>query len=339
MLLRRESIASSVLLVPILLVSWGISSCQANPLNAPPTTEAAAICVKDQLASAGKADSIESKAAVSDPNLYSAVHQAELAGASGKWFSSTSPFSLDGKPQYFYELKKVPATTNPDSPFLMLRFEHSRKMISELIDSGVPIVVGSIPSQKEVYAAALGDHYLLAKDALQSTGVTDHHNVILIQPTVDPFVLSHEHQHWVDFENTRFDQAVSDAIAPFIKKGYFTAEQSKQLLRTVIEIRGHAAEAKAARKGGLQKEPYLNAGGNVVLPHDSRLPSLYDAEESRAASVFMQEYQMPLVFMTVKIRENKDDYTAFLQALSKFDFSDDPDNRFLKFARILPPPM
>jgi hypothetical protein len=268
------------------------------------------------------------------PEFQSEVGDFEASGGTGQWFSAVSPFSSGASGmESFYLLKSLPHSANVNSPLWNLRVENYRSALEGYMNEGVPLFMGHLPPDAQVMAAALGDDYPLGAAALKASGDTSHHNAILLQPTSDRFAVAHEHQHWLDFESKTYQKDFERAIKPFAKD--FSDSDTDYLWRIVWEIRGHSVQAKTVRLVREQHLPCLDRAGQILGPGDPNFATTLGYLEGQPVGDFRNAYQMPYLQITTKIRGNPAEWAKFKTMLTKFDFSDDPENQ-LTFAKVLP---
>ena len=264
------------------------------------------------------------KAKSVDPRLLESVTGIERLGGKGGWFTAISPFTQDGKPALFYVLRNLPVQADLSSNVFLLRVEHTRKLLKKIMQSGTPIILGTIPEISQVEAAALGPGVKFAADALAAAKVTTHKSVILLQSTASKYVLMHEYQHWLDFEDPEFEKQLYGDLKNFFEAKYLTNEEKNWMVRIIWELRGHVAQQLSARRDLVQGLPYLNRVGTI----ESRdLASSYDFEATQAVSIFNQTYASGLYSIMSKIKaHSKADFDRLVDQLSKYDFSNDPNN-------------
>jgi hypothetical protein len=267
-----------------------------------------------------------------DPALGGAVARLLNAGGKGLWFTSVSPFG-DGKPQRFFLVSQFPPKADPKSPMLMLRTESTRAYLAGLAGQGVPFILGTIPEQSEVGAAALGREIPLAGAALKAGGITAHSSAVLLQPSADKLVVAHETQHWRDFENPRLEASFNADMKPFFAAKYLSGDDKAMLTRLMWELRGHNAQALTARADAAKGVPFLNGAGRVETGQEARESLKF--QQGYAASIFHQAYDSSIFQILAKVKKADPGRLKTLAAIfTKYDLSRQPGAplSFAKFA-------
>jgi hypothetical protein len=272
-----------------------------------------------------------------DPELARAVRGICALGGRGCWFSSVSPFSADGKRQHFFLLQAPPTKTCTTAGLYLARLDHANRLLGDYVRAGTPVVVGTIPLQAGVEAAALGCEFKLASDALAAGPVTQHQNVVLLQPGADKYVLAHEHRHWLDFEDTSFGKSFDKDMKPYYKARYLTTEQKQLPLRLTWEIRGYATQAELVRRDAEQGLAYFDRGGTVHGGGKKQRADYYGFQRGEAINGFVNNYGSALYGIADKIKTHSaKDYARFVELLSKYDLSSE-GNRELTFRKVVGP--
>jgi hypothetical protein len=272
-------------------------------------------------------------AGLANPDLIKGMTSFEKIGGQGGWFQSISPFSTEQKPEYFYLIKKIPAKADPMSDVWLMRIEHTRDLLSKLVESGRVIIIGQIPSP-QVTAAAIGVEYQLAADAIALNGDAHHAGAMLLQLTADKYTLAHENQHLTDYEDSTFDQRLKDDLKDFVNAKSLSDADQAWLHRIVLEIRGHSMQEIQGKSDAANGLPVLDFSGKVhTMPEE--LKSNYGVQMSFAVSNFMNSYPSILWPIASHVKaQGAITYKKFVEALSKYDFSTNP-NASLSFKKLI----
>ncbi|MBI3555598.1 MAG: hypothetical protein HY074_04985 [Deltaproteobacteria bacterium] len=284
-LLKAKLQLPGVLAVACFASSLGLLAAQAGAQGLTPTCEV-----------------LLTTPAAPDPELLQSIRTIEKLGAKGGWFTAVSPFSTDGRPASFYLLQSLPDKADASAQLFLLHVEHGREFLAALLKARVPIVLGTIPIESQVEAAALGHDVAFATDALAAAGINDQGTVILLQPSAGKYVLAHEYRHWRDFEDHDFETKLYADLKPFFEASYLTNEDKNLLVRIIWEMRGHATQRMAALEDAARHLSYLNRAGAVIDGPAKELASNYDFEAGQAISLFKQAYGTALRAIVVKTK-------------------------------------
>ncbi len=257
-----------------------------------------------------------------DRDLLKAIKIEETNGMKGGWYQSVSPFSIDGKPEYFYVLRTTPTAEDLDSPVFLFRTKHALEFLNERLKEGVQVIFGSIPLQAGVLAAALGG-IQLQTDLATKMG-SNHSNLVLIQTTADKYVFAHEIQHWRDFESKSYSGSFSKDLREFLKASYLDDDDKYWLWRITWEIRGHSAQEIQIRSDQAERLYLLNRTGDTIQK-PKEITSSYRFEAVDATNGFMQTY--PPILWKIASKVNKKGprvYSRFVKGLEKYDMHDNP---------------
>jgi len=288
-------------------------------LSAALTFSAGCQAPDENVAAAGSEENLTTK----DPT--GAIRDFEALGGSGTWFESVMPDRLGGKPGSFYLVKTVPPRSSPTAKLFMLRTEQTRQALADVVaGERAPVVIGEIPEETQVFAAALMG-YDLAKDALKAGDVTDKKAVILLRENSDVFTLAHENRHWVDYETPSFVESLDAEFGGFVAKHGLDAQFGPALKQITLEIRGHVVQARQARKAAKEGWPYINRAGAVVTEPKEQLEASYRIEQAIARQIFQQAYSPAMNAITSPMTETQRSELGKL--LQKYDSSDDPENK------------
>jgi hypothetical protein len=262
--------------------------------------------------------------------LSEAISTFKLAGGVGEWFTAQLPERLGGQTGSFFAIRMLPQVTDPQSPVFLLRTTFGREALQQAFDSGAPVIFGELSDFAQVEAAAIGGAEI-SKAALRVLGNTSKENIILLKPSVSVFTLAHEYRHWLDFENKEFLQTLDLDVQNLVAELNLNPSSAPVLSQITIEIRGHIVQSRQARLFASLNAPYVDRAGNIVTsPEEAKFS--YRFEENQAIQLFRQFYLIPLLELVSSL--NPQQMSQFVRALSKYDYSDDPQNR-LTFANLL----
>jgi hypothetical protein len=250
------------------------------------------------------------------------IREFESMGGTGIRFNSVMPAQLGGAKAAFYLVKSLPPQASPQAKLFLLRTEPTRKLFEGVVKSEkVPVVLGEIPIETQVFAAAMTGHQLV-KDALRVGNIVDKHTAILITQRSSIFTLAHENRHWLDFEDSAFLERLKNEIKSFETRHRLDTTFTPTLFQLVIEIRGHITQAKQARNGARGRWPYVDAAGNIIT---QGLEAQYFFEQNQAVQIFEQAY---LQLISTLLRPlNESQKTELATILKQYDSSDDPENK------------
>ncbi len=255
-------------------------------------------------------------------DLLKAIQIEEKKGMKGGWYQSISPFSVDGKLDYFYVLKTTPVEEDLNSPVFLFKTKHALEFLNQRLDEGVQVIFGPIPLQAGVLAAALGS-IQLQTDLATKMG-SNHSNLVLLQPTADKYVFAHEIQHWRDFESASYSESFGKDLGEFLKAKYLDDDDKYWLWRITWEIRGHSAQEIQIKSDQADRLQLLNRVGDPITKQ-KEITSTYEFEAADATSAFMQTYPTTLWKIAAKIKKQGPlVFSRFVKGLEKYDMHDNP---------------
>jgi len=272
----------------------------------------------------GMADDVRVEGHLVEDSLTSTVRDLEARGGTGTWFESVMPDRLGGQRGKVYLVKSIPARPSSTAKFLLLRTEETRAALEAIVVAQrTPVVLGQIPAETQVEAAAI-QGLPLAEDTLRVAEVTDRHAIILVKEDVSLFALAHENRHWLDYEAPSFTSGLETEFREFAATHGLGNEIVNPLLQVTLEIRGHGAQARAAREASANGWPYINRIGTVVTGPRTQLDASYRVEQSVARQNYEVAYNP--VMMAVRSRLSAEQAADLAGVLHEYDFSDDPGN-------------
>lgn len=250
-----------------------------------------------------------------NPELWAGVKQLEAEGGRGGWLETQLPWE-GSKSQLVYLMKKPPKRASIHSPIHLLRLESTLLDLSKASARGVPFVFGSTDERHQAEAAAFGEGIQLANDVILAGGVSGHKSVVFLGRTTSASTLAHELQHWDDFEDAEFQKTFDRLAKPLMEASYLSAEEKRQLLWLVWELRGHGAGERYGLRSQVEGTPMLDRNGAPIPSAD--LEKAHEFAAAYQANGFSKNYGPWLRHLGGKAKTaSASDYQAFVSLLTE----------------------
>jgi hypothetical protein len=163
-------------------------------------------------------------------------------GIKGKFLNTTDPFGLLAEHEFkVLIIDSVPIKADKNSKIAWLGDQKSLNRINEMLKNKVTLVFGKIPDGTTADAFVLPASYKMTTEVLAFKKDVTHKNILFLQEHASYDVISHELQHWMDYEDGTFNKFLNKLII-FSKKAKLTDGEFTKVQDAVVEIRGHARQ-------------------------------------------------------------------------------------------------
>jgi hypothetical protein len=263
-------------------------------------------------------------------NFKKAIDRFEKAGGTGIWFKASSPFNQDNNMiKYYYQIKTLPKDVDLKSDFFMLRFANSYQLMQHILESGAPVIIGSIDRSVGVAAMTFTKDDPFSAEVIASLKIRQS-SIILMQLATYKYEVVHEYMHWLDQQNPNYANSLLGAMNPAFAKNLISREGAGLIYRMISELRGYSVQLQELRKDKKNRLPIVNSEGNNLMGSNIKnIENWYSSEEYDVASRFTQgPYLTDFHNATIELQKSKSKaiYKKMLEDLKNFDFSNDSEN-------------